>query len=281
MNQTDKTERGIFRNILLFLKSKRFRIHFIISVLVGMLTLWASFKWLGIYTHHGETIPVPDFSGIKTEEISSFIADKQLRYEIIDSLFDAKVATGVVIKQDPEKKSSVKQNRTIYLTVSAKSPPLVKMPNLVDASMRQALALLESYGLKAGKKDYRPDPCVNCVLAQTMKGKKIEAGKMIPNGSVIDLVLGQGQDGEKINIPCMIGLSHKDAADKIAESGFSEGAVICSDCKTSADKENAKVYKQSPACSSDIMINPGSAVDLYLSTKISVTVPDTTSIDDE
>lgn len=276
MSQKEKTEPGIFKSIFLFLKSKRFRVHFVISMLAGAIVLWASFKWLAIFTHHGETIIVPDFSNIKTEELDTFVSGKNIKYEVIDSVYDAKVAEGVVIKQDPEKNSSVKQNRIIYLSVSSKLPPLVKMPNLVDASMRQALALLDSYGLKAGKRDYRPDHCVNCVLAQSMKGKKVEAGEMIPKGSVIDLLLGRGQDGEKINIPCVVGLTHKEASDKIAESGMSEGAVICSDCKTSADKEKAKVSGQSPGCSSDILINPGSTIDLYLSTKIITTHADTT-----
>lgn len=265
------------KDILLFFKSKRFRVHFIISLGVGFLILWVSFKSLGNYTHHGELVTVPDFSNVKTEELDNFIADKELRFQIIDSVHDSKVAGGIVIKQDPEKNSSVKQNRIIYLTVSAKLAPLVKMPNLVDASMRQALALLESYGLKAGKRDFRPDPCVNCVLAQTMKGKKIEAGEMIPKGSVIDLVLGKGQDGEQMNVPCVIGLTRQEASDKLAESGMSEGSVVCSDCKTGKDKEIAKVYRQSPGCSSDAMINPGTSIDLFLSIKITVAPADTSS----
>ncbi|MBI4930134.1 MAG: PASTA domain-containing protein [Bacteroidetes bacterium] len=264
------------KDILLFLRSKRFRIHFIISLAVGFLILWVSFKSLGSFTHHGELITVPDFLNVKIDELDKFISDKHLRYEVIDSVFDAKIAAGVVVKQDPEKNSSVKQNRIIYLTVSAKMAPLVKMPNLVDASMRQALAMLDSYGLKAGRRDYRPDPCVNCVLVQTMKGKKIEAGEMIPKGSVIDLVLGKGQEGELMNIPCVVGLTHQEASAKLAENGMSEGAVICNDCKTSSDKENAKVYKQSPVCSSDALINPGTSVDLYMSTKIITTTADTT-----
>ena len=265
------------KDILLFLKSKRFRIHFIISLATGFLVLWVSFKALGRFTHHGELITVPDFSNIKTEDLDKFISDKNLRYQVIDSVFDSKVAGGLVIKQDPEVNSSVKLSRIIYLTVSAKLAPLVKMPNLVDASMRQAQALLESYGLKAGKRDYRPDPCVNCVLAQLVKGKKIEPGEMVSKGTVVDLVLGKGQEGELMNIPCVIGLTHKDASDKLAENGMSEGSVICSDCKTTADKENAKVFRQSPGCSSDALINPGTSIDLYISTKAIITPTDTSS----
>ena len=269
------------KDVILFLKSSRFRIHFIVSLLLGCLILWLSFKWLDSYTHHGEAITVPDFSHIKIEELDRFIADKNLKYHIIDSVFNAKVPAGVVIKQDPEKKSLVKQNRIIYLTVSAKLPPLVKMPSLVDASLRQALALLEAYGLKAGKREYRQDACVNCVLEQSIKGKKIEVGKMIPKGSVINLVLGKGQGSEQISIPCVIGLTLQEASERIAENGFNKGAITCIDCKTNAAKEKAKVYKQNPACSSDIDIQPGSTIDLYLTTKVVTSSKNTTSIYDE
>ncbi|HEY4799878.1 MAG TPA: PASTA domain-containing protein [Bacteroidia bacterium] len=271
----------MMKNLLLLLKSKRFRIHFIISLAAGFLILYGSFLSLGSYTHHGELITVPDFVNQKADALSKFVSDKHVKYEIIDSVFDAKSPAGIVLRQDPEKNSQVKQNRTIYLTVSSKLPPLVKMPNLVDASMRQALALLESYGLKAGKRDFRPDPCVNCVLEQRMKGKKIEAGQMIPKGSVIDLILGKGQEGELMNIPCVIGLTHQAASDKLAENGMSEGSAICSDCKTAADKENAKVFKQSPACSENAMIKPGTSIDIYLSTKIIIAPKDTASNENE
>ena len=281
VSQQEKKDLGFFKSIILFLKSKRFRVHFIISLAVAFLILWLSFKWLGIYTHHGETFPVPDFSNIKMEELDKFISDKNLKYEIIDSVYDATVPGGVVIKQDPEKNSFVKQNRIIYLTVSSKLAPLVKMPNLVDASVRQALAMIESYGLKAGRKDFRPDPCVNCVLAQMLKGKKVEPGEMIPKGSVIDLVLGKGQDGELLNVPCVIGLTRQEALNKIAENGMSEGAVACSDCKTAKEKETAKVYRQTPGCAADNLARPGTVIDLYLTTKTIATGADTTNEDDE
>lgn len=263
MNQEKKAEPGFLKSLIIFLRSKRFRVHFILSIGIGAFIIWGALKALDMYTDHKEYIPVPDFSEINAENLGKFAADNRLRYEIIDSVYDPKIKGGIVIKQDPEKNSQVKENRIIYLTVSAKSAPLVKMPNLVDASMRQALVLLETYGLKAGNREYRPDPCVNCVLAQIYKGKKIEEGEMIPKGSIIDLVLGKGQDGELMNVPCVIGLTRKEASEKLAEGGMSEGAVSCNDCKTNADKEKAKVYRQNPGCSN--LVNPGTTIDLFLS----------------
>lgn len=265
MNQKRKAEPGFLKSIILFLKSKQFRIHFIISVGTVAMIIWGALKALDIYTHHKKYIIVPDFSHMSVENISRFATNNHLRYEIIDSVYDPKIKGGIVLKQDPEKNTYVKENRIIYLTVSAKSAPLIKMPNLVDASMRQALTLLETYGLKAGNREYLPDPCVNCVLAQLYKGKKIEPGKMIPKGSVIDLVLGKGQEGELMKVPCVIGLTQKDASEKLAETGMSEGTIICTDCKTNADKEKATVYKQNPGCSPDNLVSPGTPIDLFLS----------------
>lgn len=184
------------KDLFLFLKSKTFLIHLFLYLLFVALLSWAALKALGIYTHHGEKISVPDFSNLKTEELSSFITDKKLRYQIIDSVHDPEIKGGIVIRQDPEKDASVKETRIIYLTVSAKMPPLVRMPNLVDASLRQAQSLLEVYGLKLGKIEYRHDVCVNCVLAQLQNGKEIKPGAMLAKGSRIDLILGKGEGGE-------------------------------------------------------------------------------------
>jgi hypothetical protein len=107
------------KQLLLFLKSTRFRVHFVIAVMLGCVIFWISFKSLAIYTHHGETITVPDFSNVKVADLNKFIAGTRLKYQIIDSVFYPNVAAGIVIKQDPEKNSSVKQNRIVYLTVSA------------------------------------------------------------------------------------------------------------------------------------------------------------------
>lgn len=265
VSQEKKAELSFFASIILFLKSKTFRIHFIISVCIGAMIIWGALKTLDIYTHHKKYITVPDFLHISISNLDRFAADNRLRYEIIDSVYDPQIKGGIVLKQDPEKGAYVKENRIIYLTVSAKTAPLVKMPNLVDASMRQALALLETYELKAGNREYLPDPCINCVLAQFYKGKKIEPGKMIPKGSVIDLVLGKGQEGDLIKVPCVIGLTQKDASEKLAETGMSEGTIICTDCKTNVDKEKATIYRQNPGCSPDNMVSPGTPIHLFLS----------------
>ncbi|MGZ4038185.1 MAG: PASTA domain-containing protein, partial [Bacteroidia bacterium] len=82
-------------------------------------------------------------------------------------------------------------NRTIYLYVTGMLPPQVVMPKLIDRSERQAILMLESYGLKAGKITEVAGDCNGCVLSQTMKGKDVAPGTMVKKGTVINLTIGK------------------------------------------------------------------------------------------
>src|ERR1035437_2741036 len=129
---------------------KSFIKHLSAALVFLILFIWVIFKWLSSYTHHGELVLVPDFKGIKVVDLNAFVKDKRLRYAITDSVFDPKGPRGIVVRQEPENKVSVKENRTIYLCVTTLLPPQVAMPKLIDKSVRQATAVLETYGLKMG-----------------------------------------------------------------------------------------------------------------------------------
>ena len=186
-------------NFFQFLKSKIFLINLLIALVLIASVFGFTYRWLDKYTKHGETISVPDLRGLSPEKVKDFLKDKHLRYEIVDSIYELKKRKGTVIEQDPLTDSKVKENRTIYLTVNAKMPPQVKMPNLMDVSYRQAEAILQTYGLKVGEVIYKPDLAKNAVLAQQYRGKEIKPETMIPKGAVIDLVLGDGLANDEKN----------------------------------------------------------------------------------
>lgn len=174
-----------------FLFSKNFLKHAVIALLCIALVLWGLFKLLGNYTHHGERATVPDFTGQKIADLNAFVDGKNIRYLIVDSLYEPTEKPGVVIKQDPEAKSEVKHNRMIYLYVTSLVAPQIQMPKLVDKSSRQALFMIESYGLKQGKITEVNADCNGCILKQLYKGKEIAVGAAIQKGSKIDLVIGK------------------------------------------------------------------------------------------
>lgn len=182
------------KNFFEFIKSKVFFKHLIIAIVSLIIILWTLFKLLGAYTHHGETAEVPDFKGKTMAELDAFVVGENVGYVIIDSIYDPKEKSGIVIKQDPEAKSLVKHNRIIYLYVTSTQAPQIAMPKLVDRSTRQAVFMIESYGLKVGKITEITGDCKGCVLQQFFKGKEIEPGEAIKKGSKIDLAVGKTEN---------------------------------------------------------------------------------------
>lgn len=174
-----------------FLKSRQFFLHFGLAILSIIITLWILVSMLNSYTQHGETVEVPDFTGKNISELNNFISGKDVRYLIIDSIYAPKEKPGTVIRQDPETKTKVKRNRTIYLYVTGMLPPQIAMPKLIDRSERQAILMIESYGLKVGKITQVPGDCSGCVLGQFVKGKAIEPGANVKKGTVIDISIGK------------------------------------------------------------------------------------------
>jgi eukaryotic-like serine/threonine-protein kinase len=261
-------------SIIRFIKSKTFFKHLGISLIAAAIFFWLVFRWLGCYTDHGETIAVPDFNNVKITELDNFVEDKEVRYEIIDSVYDNKREKGVVIRQEPEANTQVKRNRTVYLYVTAVLPPTVEMPKLKHRSLRHAQAMLETYGLKLKQPvTFKPDQCVNCVLDQKYKGKTIEPGTKVEKGAVIELVVGKGLGDEEVLVPYLIGMTYEQAMEKLTEASLNPGDIKMD----SKDTLKSRVYKQFPRYSRESKVNVGSSVDLFFTkdaSKIPI-VPDT------
>lgn len=245
-----------------FIKTKTFFIHFTLAILFLIIFFSAILFWLDSYTMHGESITVPELIGLTKEQAEKILTEKGLRLYIADSLYNPKTVKGGVLEQDPKANTQVKHNRTIYVTVNAMRPPLVKMPDLHDLTLRDAKARLETYGLQLGNIRYVPDIAFNAVVFQEYKGKKIEPGTMIERGSVIDLALGQGESDEMVKVPQLVGLSIKEAIAELQSNSLNLGAIIKDE--TVKDSTQAKVYKQIPSFGEDAFINVGKSIDIFV-----------------
>lgn len=235
------------------------------------------YVYLPATTNHNETITVPDLEGIHLSEIDEFLTQRNLSYEVTsDSGFSDKYPPKSILKQQPEPGDKVKENRKIYLTLNAENPPKVKMPKLIDGSVKNAQMVLESYNLRLGEIKYIPDLAQNAVLEQWYNGKEIEPGTRIPKGSRINLVVGDGLGNQKLSVPDLKGMEYESAEFVIIGSGLKVGSVIRNassngnDISDSLDMlENAKkslvVSKQNPQAGSSIRI--GEVVDIWLEEK--------------
>ena len=180
--------------LIQFLKSKTFIKHIVLSVIVTIIITLIILKFLSFYTHHGEFYTVPDLTGKSFNEIIESDLTDNFVFIVTDSVHDASKPKGSIIAQDPYPETKVKRNRKVYLTVVAVLPEQVAMPNLIDLSQRQAVAMLETYGLKTAPFEYSLSDYKNAVLDQKYRGAHIEPGLMINKGSLITLVLGKNKN---------------------------------------------------------------------------------------
>jgi len=266
---------------LKFLISRLFIKHLLYIIVLTIFVLAFFFLFLNIYTRHGQALSVPDLRGLSIKEAQEILISKKLHYQIVDSVYNNFLTGGSVVEQNPPPDFKVKVNRTIFLTINAFNPEMVRMPNVIGVSLRQAKAIIETAGLVIGRLNYAPDIAVNNVLQQKYKGNNIEPGDSIPKGSKIDLVLGRGLSDEKTASPDLIGLKLPEALDKITSRYLNIGAIIYDGSFTNAvDSANAFIWKQRPVFDDQTMLNLGSTVDIWI-TADSTKLPqaDTTSID--
>lgn len=258
---------------------KDFLIHLGIIAVTGIaLVLLFFYVYLPFDTNHGETITVPDVQGMALKELDDFLGERNLRYEVTeDSSFSPTAPPLAVLKQFPLPESKVKEHRKIYVTLNAEKPPLIRMPNLVGGSVKNALLVLKSYDLIHGKTRYISDPFLNSVRGQQLNGREVLEGERIPKGSVIDIVAGNGLGNQNLQSPNLGGLDYESAYFAIVGSGLKigtvtyekEGVVVMEVMNNDESLRHIKkqvspgaVFKQNPARGEDMRL--GQTVDLWI-----------------
>lgn len=152
--------------------------------------------WLGVYTHHGEGIEVPDLYGMDYHKAAALAEEQGLRIEANDSTHIEEMPGGCVVVQSPVGGKKVKEGRIIYVTINSLTKPLVKVPDVVDnSSYREAKAKLEGMGFEIlppklidGEKDW--------VYGIQWQGRNVHTGDKIAQGEKLTLIIGKGEYGE-------------------------------------------------------------------------------------
>lgn len=261
------------RDLIDFFKNQNVQKHILFAF--GSLCLFIILIFLGlrVYTRHGQAISVPDFVGLNMEDVNKIAGQKQMRCVIIDSMFIQSQEPGTVISQNPSPGSKVKANRSIYLRINAINPEKIEMPNVIGVSVRQAEAILQSYGLRLGTKRYLPDVARDYVLHQLYRGREIPHGSKIVKGSSIDLILGFGLANEKISVPNLKQLTKNEAQEILSNNYLNFDAIIYDNSiETNEDSLKAIICKQRPESGSQI--NIGSSITVWLTLDKSATKPD-------
>lgn len=216
--------------------------------------------YLPITTKHNESVRVPKLQGMSIEELEDFLEERKLRYQINDSTYVAGAKPNTILTQHPLPGSSVKENRRIYVTITSKYPPKVKMPKLQDLSLRQAEMIIKGLGMQLGQVSYAPFPAPT-VIKQSVEGKEIPEGDLVYKGSKVDLVVGNGTGAERVTVPTATGLPIDEAKLLIAGQELSVGIVKYEP----SDKPDGIVIRQNPIPGGTL--HKGENIDLVVSGK--------------
>ncbi len=261
--EKQKKINNIFTEIKNYFISLFFLKQLIILAVLGILGLIFTIYGLKFYTHHGEAISVPDFSGMNLKSAKTLANKNDLTLIIVDSVYLSPGKRGSIVEQNPPKKFKVKEGRKIFLTIKAFLPEKTVMPDLHDISLQQAKAELENYGLKIGTLSYTSG-YENVVKEQYFKHAIIETGKKIEKHKRIDLLLGKGHY-PYTTIILLNELNVDECYNKLTSVYLNVGNIYYDQTvKTAQDSAKAQVWKQKPNILYTQRLNYGDKVNIWL-----------------
>ncbi len=249
-----------------FFISKQFLLNFAGVILAWVLIVWLESVYLNSHTNHGQKIEVPSFYKIHMDDLDEFVAGKEISYEITDSVYLDDWPKGTVCWQYPNPTDStgmyVKEGRVISLSVVPLRPKMITVPKVVDMSKRMAETTLNSLGIRT-KISYEANPIgPDFVLKQLYDGKPIEPGTQIPKGSRVELVVSKGSSGEATPLPYLIGITIKEARERLATLTLSIH-VECETCQTEEEIENSTIYNMNPVGGENVNVAAGSTITVW------------------
>lgn len=239
-----------------------FNLLLVLALCAGFYVLF--FSSLSLLTHHGSEAKVPKMTGKSMKDAVKRL--EALGFEVaVDSSFDPKQKPFTVLAQMPDVNAIVKEGRTIFLTVNKALPPLTPMPKLTDLSYRSAVLILGSSRLMLGDTIHKPDYAKGTVLEMHYNGNVITPGDMVPQGSKIDLVIGEGFGNVETNVPDVIGMSADEGIAILNGNGLIVTTIWDGYIDDSA---NAIIYMQTPAPYNELdipnRIKEGDVIDIRI-----------------
>ena len=256
-----------------FITNRPFWVNLVAAILLAFLLIFLVLQLLGWITKHGDYLTVPAVKGKNTQEAIKLLESQGFDVMIQDSIYTDSMPRGIVLKQLPDANSTVKVNRTVFITVNRYIPPMITMPQLEGKSFTFAMDLLRRNHLRLGDTTYKPDFMKGSVLQQLYNGAPIESGAKVRWGSKISLVIAGGLNEEQMMVPDLIGLTYAQAKAQLDQSGIIIAAVIAD--PGVKDTAAAFVYRTTPPRYDEERraqyIRPGQLIDLYLSPVLTIT----------
>lgn len=150
------------------------------------------FLFLNFYTHHGETVQVPNLYGQRSEVAIKRLKQIGLYGEVTDTGYNALLPADAILYQSVAPKSLVKWGRLLRLTINSSQPRPIVLPDIANnSSLREARIHLEILGFKLTPiKRIHGD--LDWVYRIEAAGREVHAGERLNVNVPLTLVVGDG-----------------------------------------------------------------------------------------
>lgn len=175
---------------------------------------------MNIYVRHDQNRYLVNVEKQGRERALQLLNAEGFKGLVYDTLYTNSQPPDIVIDQFPNPNTKVKSGRTVRLTIT-QPEKLVKVPELINQSLRSAELILRQTGLKIDTiyTEFNDQP-KGTVVWQSPKG-----GDLLPKGQGLHLTLSEGSPPNSFMVPDLVGLSKDMAEQKLELAGLKLGKV--------------------------------------------------------
>ena len=175
------------------LKSMYFWGNILAMIIVVVGVCWGTSFAIDIYTHHGESVAIPNIKQKSFADAEHILADAGLSVVVSDTGYVKSLPPDCILEQSPAAGSHVKTGHVIYVIVNASRSPEISLPDIIDnSSLREAMAKLTAMGFKLTQPQFVPGE-KDWVVGVVAGTRQLQAGDKVPVDTPITIQVGNGQ----------------------------------------------------------------------------------------
>lgn len=147
---------------------------------------------IDIYTHHGESIAIPNLLHKSFERSKITLNRLGLELQVSDTGYVKSLPPGYILEQFPTPGEHVKSGHVVYVTINATHSPTITLPDVIDnCSLREAMARLTAMGFKLNPPQFVPGE-KDWVYGIAVNGRNVTYGDKIPVDARLTIQAGNG-----------------------------------------------------------------------------------------
>lgn len=175
------------------LKSMYFWGNILAMIIVVVGVCWGTSFAIDIYTHHGESVAIPNIKQKSFADAEHILADAGLSVVVSDTGYVKSLPPDCILEQSPAAGSHVKTGHVIYVIVNASRSPEISLPDIIDnSSLREAMAKLTAMGFKLTQPQFVPGE-KDWVVGVVAGTRQLQAGDKVTVDTPITIQVGNGQ----------------------------------------------------------------------------------------